>query len=62
MSPSGYTPCRCRDCFEVAISSDMDDFDFCLDCEETGCEADAECKVDGVYDDVPHETEDHHAD
>lgn len=43
--PSGYTSCKCRDCFEIAVSDDMDDPDFCGDCEEAGCEEDDDCQV-----------------
>lgn len=40
---SGYTDCRCRDCFELVVSDDEDNPDFCSDCEEAGCEDDEEC-------------------
>ena len=40
---SGYTQCRCRDCFEIAVSDDDDSPDFCGACEEAGCEDDSEC-------------------
>jgi hypothetical protein len=30
----GYTPCPCRDCFEIAI-----DCNLCHACEEAGCSA-----------------------
>lgn len=43
---SGYTECRCRDCFEIAISDDENNPDLCLDCEEAGCEGDSECACD----------------
>jgi len=42
---SGYTECKCRDCFEIAISNDMEHPDFCWECEDAGCEEDEECKV-----------------
>lgn len=35
---SGYTDCACRDCFDVAISSDTDKREFCGLCEDAGCE------------------------
>ena len=33
MTQSGYTPCKCRDCMEIAISNDMANPDYCHDCE-----------------------------
>lgn len=48
---SGYTSCKCRDCFDVAVSNDMDNPDFCGDCEDAGCEEDAECVRDDAYGD-----------
>lgn len=38
MSKSGYTDCRCRDCFEIAVSKDMSKPDFCNQCQEARCE------------------------
>ena len=32
---TGYTPCACRDCFEIAIGEPGEAF--CSDCEEAGC-------------------------
>lgn len=46
---SGYTPCRCRDCFEIAVSYNMLDPDFCKDCVQAGCEDNKECKAEGAY-------------
>lgn len=43
---SGYTSCKCRDCMEIAVSDDMNNPDFCWECEETGCEKDSECLVE----------------
>lgn len=34
---SGYTHCRCRDCFETVVSDDMSDPDYCDECKEAGC-------------------------
>lgn len=51
MAQSGYTACRCRDCMEVAVSDDMAEPDFCLGCEEAGCEDDEECMCEGAYSD-----------
>lgn len=48
---SGYTSCRCRDCFEIAISNDMTRPDFCWECEELGCTDDSECNIVGRYSD-----------
>jgi hypothetical protein len=36
---SGYVACSCRDCFEIAISSEGDDkLPMCHACVEAGCE------------------------
>lgn len=36
---SGYTPCTCRDCFDIAISDDDARADaLCWACKEAGCE------------------------
>lgn len=40
---SGYTPCACRDCFDIAISDDWTVPDLCWACEEAGCDSDGEC-------------------
>ena len=34
---SGYTHCGCRDCFDIAISSDMTKQELCLLCEDADC-------------------------
>ena len=34
---SGYTHCRCRDCFEIVVSDDMSVPDYCDECVEAGC-------------------------
>lgn len=51
MGTSGYTDCACRDCFDVAVSDDMDEPDLCGDCEEAGCdcEGEDECCRDDAY-------------
>lgn len=46
---SGYAPCDCRDCFEVAIASPGDEPVLCWACREAGCDG-GECKVDSAYD------------
>lgn len=46
---SGYTACKCRDCFEIAVSDDMNNPDFCHECREAGCEADQECRRPDAY-------------
>jgi hypothetical protein len=33
---SGYVPCQCRDCMEIAIRSD-DGSHYCLECQEANC-------------------------
>ena len=45
---SGYTYCRCRDCFETVVSSDMSNPDYCDECQEAGC-CGGECKAPGAY-------------
>lgn len=42
---SGYVNCKCRDCFEIAISS-SDENEFCNECVDAGCEEDSECQVE----------------
>ena len=42
MVTSGYRPCACRDCFEIAIGDD-DEAAMCHECESAGCEPDSEC-------------------
>lgn len=42
---SGYTPCRCRDCMEIAVSSDMRKPQFCSACKKAGCEDGGECRA-----------------
>lgn len=37
---SGYLPCACRDCFEIAIGEKGA---MCHECESAGCELDSEC-------------------
>lgn len=48
---SGYTECRCRDCFEIAVSDDMANPDFCWACEAAECDEDSECRVEPEGDD-----------
>lgn len=45
---SGYVPCGCRDCGEVAVGHDGD---LCLACEQAGCEPDSrsECCAPHTY-------------
>lgn len=50
---SGYTDCACRDCFDVAISSDIEACrpGLCGDCEDAGCDPHGagECCRDDAY-------------
>ncbi len=48
---SGYTDCACRDCFDVAVSDDMNNPDLCLLCAEAGCsrDGDCDCQRDDAY-------------
>lgn len=34
---SGYTQCKCRDCFEIVVSNDQAHPDFCDGCRKAGC-------------------------
>ena len=52
MTQSGYTPCKCRDCMEIAISNDVTNPDYCNACEgECGPEntLSSECQAEGAY-------------
>ena len=46
---SGYVPCRCRDCFDTAITGNDEDVAFCHECESAGCEDDKECCRTDAY-------------
>lgn len=35
---SGYTPCACRDCMDIAVSSDWTKPELCSECTDAGCE------------------------
>ena len=41
---SGYTPCACRDCMEIAISNDIQNPDMCWECVDAQCELDTKCQ------------------
>ena len=43
---TGYRPCACRDCMEIAIG---DEGAFCLSCEAAGCSGDGECDAPEAY-------------
>jgi len=43
---SGYVPCACRDCFEIAIGEPGA---LCHECEDTGCAPDRECQNADAY-------------
>ena len=47
---SGYTPCACRDCMELAISSDVKKPELCHACKRAGCDG-GECQA--PYSDDP---------
>lgn len=40
---TGYVPCGCRDCMELAIGLPGA---MCWECAEAGCEPGSECKVE----------------
>lgn len=44
MAKSGYTACRCPECFDVAVSDYMDEPDFCNECEDAGCDGEGSCE------------------
>jgi len=46
--PTGYAPCSCRDCMEIAIPTD-DNAGLCHDCQEAGCEPSAETECSSPY-------------
>ena len=48
---SGYTDCACRDCFDIAVSSDMAHPDLCGMCADAGCDATgkSDCARDDAY-------------
>lgn len=47
---SGYTPCACRDCFDVSISSEDTKPELCLLCKDAGCQAsNGECQRADAY-------------
>lgn len=58
---SGYTSCKCRDCPDLAISSDDSELEFCNECEDSGCNEDHECERGDAYDCDEFEGEDPHA-
>lgn len=51
---SGYCPCPCRDCMEVAIADIDGNPQLCILCDDAGCSADGdcECRVDLENDDL----------
>jgi hypothetical protein len=48
---SGYVPCACRDCFEIAVSSGTETPTLCHACETAGCDraGKAECSAPHAY-------------
>lgn len=45
---SGYVPCACRDCFEIAIASDVTKPTLCCECQAEGCDVSGQsaCEVE----------------
>lgn len=43
---TGYRPCACRDCMEIAIGSEGA---MCHACVDAGCAGDGECSAPGAY-------------
>jgi hypothetical protein len=41
---TGYTPCGCCDCAEIAIDDEM-----CILCKDAGCEEECECLSSHSY-------------
>lgn len=56
MSESGYSPCACRDCFDVAVSNDIANPDLCGLCADAGCDEEGEsaCERDHEEEDAEH--------
>lgn len=48
---SGYCDCACRDCFDIAITSDENKRELCNLCEEAGCNEDGseDCQRSDAY-------------
>lgn len=48
---SGYTSCKCSDCFDVTVSDDDTVPELCSDCEDAGCDGEegSECCRDDAY-------------
>jgi len=43
---SGYRPCACRDCFNIAIG---EGWELCWECEEAECEPFEDCQREDAY-------------
>lgn len=57
---SGYTHCKCEDCFDITVSDDDTKPELCSLCEEAGCsgeEGDECCRDDAYGQDEDHEDE-----
>ena len=50
MSESGYSPCACRDCFDVAVSNDIANPDLCGLCADAGCDEEGESACERDHD------------
>jgi hypothetical protein len=55
---SGYVPCACRDCMEVAVQGASEQKAYCAACVEAGCldhqgvpGMSQECRATGAYGD-----------
>ena len=46
LGQTGYRPCACRDCMEIAIGGRGA---MCHECEDAGCNGDRECLAAGAY-------------
>lgn len=46
LEPSGYRPCACRDCMEIAIGEPGA---MCHACDDAGCHGERECLAAGAY-------------
>lgn len=51
ISESGYTPCACRDCFDIAISANVRRPELCTLCALLGCDAtgQSDCERPDAY-------------
>lgn len=52
---SGYTNCACRDCFDIAMSDDVNKPDLCWECDRAGCDAEGHSECERLPEDEEEE-------